>query len=372
MKESLENHLEAWRLRAHDSSLGQFFRWWGAELRALLPAELRARMEHASRRLLLRVSGDELEVAVAEGGGRQVLDICPLDRDARIQQQQLRELLSERDLAEAPRVLLLDGAEILRKQVIMPSAAESNLRQALSFEMDRQTPFRAEDVYFDFHVVHRDREGGQLRVDLAVCPRSVIQARLEQINPRGLAPAAADLLVGDAPAGFNLLPPELRHRSANRRTRVNLLLAVVVALLLAFVMAQSLWLREHQVQLLEAAIQDVRVEAQRVQGIRSQIEDASQSAGFMVKQRRDTVPVVTVLAEVTRLLPDDTYLDRLRVWDGQVQLQGKSANAQQLIELVNSSRLLESASFKGPTRLDAASRKEIFDLTSNLTPGDDG
>ena len=51
-------------------------------------------------------------------------------------------------------------------------------------------------------------------------------------------------------------------------------------------------------------------------------------------------------------------------------MQGKSKNAQQLIELVNRSDLLESAAFRGSTRLDARSGLEIFEINADITnPG---
>lgn len=370
MNESLENHLETWRLRFHESALGQFFRWWGGELRGLLPAEWQARMSYASRRLTLRLRGGELEVAVAEAGSRQVLEVYALDQDPRLQQQQLRDLLLERELHEVPRDLLLDADVVLLREVILPLAAESNLRQALSFEMDRNTPFGAGDVYFDYRILQREKDAEQLRVELAVSPKAAIEQELEALKPRGLAPSGVDLDRDGVPAGFNLLPPALRHRTVNRRVRVNLALGAVAVLLLALVMVQSLWFRQHQVEQLEAAIEEVRDEARRVQNIRTQIEDAAEAAGFLVRKRAESPPAVVVLAEVTRVLPDDTYLDRLRVWDGTVQMQGKSANAQQLIEIVNASGHLEGASFKGPTRLDARTGMEIFDINSSLTsPG---
>lgn len=370
MIEVLENQFEALRLRVQGSVLGQFFRWWGGELRGLLPRTLQERMQYASRRLILRQHDDELELSVAEAGSRQVLEVYPLEQDVRLQQQQVRDMLLERELHEVPRFLLLSADDVLFKDVNMPIAAESNLRQALGFEMDRVTPFTAGSVYYDFHVLHRDRDGEQLKVALVVAPRHIVEHSLEVLAPRGLSPSGVDVEQDGEPAGFNLLPPEARYRTINRRARVNLGLGAVAALLLALVMAQSLWFRQHQIEQLEQAIEEVRVEAQRVQGIRSQIEDASNAAGFMTKRREESPPAVMVLAEVTRILPDDTFLDRMRVWDGTVQFQGKSANAQQLIEIVNASALFDNASFKGPTRLDGGSGLEIFDLSSDLAaPG---
>ena len=362
----LQNQLENWRLRAQASGAGQFFRWWKGELIQLLPRDAQARMQHASRRVVMRVAEGELEVSSLEGGNLQMLDVFQLDQNLRVQQQQIRDLLVERDLHEVARDLLLPDSAVLRKDVMMPLAAESNLRQALGYEIDRHTPFSPQDVYFDYRITSRDRENGQTHVELVVVPRALVDELVRLLAPRAMAPTGVDVMLGDAPAGLNLLPFEMRFRMSNRRSQVNLLMGVGALVLLGLVMAQSLWLREHQIEQVEEAIDTVRTEARVVQGLKTQIEDASDAAGFMHKRRAESLPTVRVLAEVTSVLPDDTYLDRLRIWEGNVQMQGKSANAQQLIEIVNESALFDNASFRGPTRLDNRSGKEIFDLNSTL------
>jgi general secretion pathway protein L len=145
-------------------------------------------------------------------------------------------------------------------------------------------------------------------------------------------------------------------------------LGAACVVLLALVMAQSLYLRAHQVSELEAAIAEVQDEAREVAQIRKQIEDASEAAGFLASRRAGAPLAIEVLADVTRILPDDTFLDRLVIGADAVQMQGKSRNAQQLIEKVNESPLLDAAAFRGSTRLDARSGLEIFEVNASVTP----
>ncbi len=366
MATALSNRLHHWRMRVASSPFGEFLRWWGGELAAMLPASWRARLAQSRRRLLLSLGDGELHVEVHDGETLQSLDTFPLDRDPRVQGTALRDLLAGHELAEAPRDLVLDGGLVLRKDVTMPLATEPNLRQALTYEMDRQTPFRADDVFFDYRVTGRDREAGTLRVELCVAPRKVVSDRLEPIVSRGLPPTGVDVLEGDMPAGFNLLPAEQRARVVNRQTRINWYLAGAAVLVLAVVMAESLYLRQAQLEQLDTRIEDLRAEAMQVQRIDNQIEEASASATFLLDQRAAMAPSVVVLTEVTSILPDDTYLDRLLIGDGRVQMQGKSENAQRLIELINESERFEAASFRGPTRLDSRTQREIFDLNADI------
>jgi general secretion pathway protein L len=118
---------------------------------------------------------------------------------------------------------------------------------------------------------------------------------------------------------------------------------------------------------LEAAIAEVQGEARRVQRIKEQIGDSSEAATFLTVRREQSPLAIEILADITRILPDDTYLDRLVIGQTNVQIQGKSQNAQQLIEKVNESELFDAASFRGSTRLDARSGLEIFEVNANIS-----
>lgn len=370
MATAIDNHIRNIRTRLENSQLGHFFRWWITELREMLPAGARARMQHARRRVTMQVRDGELAVGVADAENMHELDVFALGPDARLQGQRVHDLLLGRELAEVGRDLLIDDSQVLRKEVFLPAAAEANLRQALAFEMDRQTPFSADDVFFDYRVLYRDRETAQLQIELVVTLREPVMRDIRTLESMGMAPAGADIVQDGRPAGLNLLPPDIRHRVVNSRLRTNVILAGVFLLLLALVMGQSIWLRQHQLNEVQEAIEEVRQEAFQVQQIRDRIKDASEAAGFLHARRAASPTTVEVMAEVTRVMPDDTFLDRLLISSEDVQMQGKSENAQRLIELVNQSSMFTAASFRGPTRLDSRTQKEIFDVTANLVPGE--
>jgi len=362
---AFNNTIQSIRFRFVHGQAGQFLKWWGEELRKAMPAQFRARMQYARRRLLIQIGDMDIALSIDDATAIQSLDSFSSDQDVQLQQQRIRELLQQHELTEVQRDLLLPEAVVLRTEVVMPLAAEANLRQALGYEMDRHTPFQAEEVFYNWRILNRDRESGQLHFELYVTPREPVEAQIERLKQLGLAPTGVDVATHDGPLGINLLPEPLRYHIVNQQVRVNWVIAAIAAFLMAFVMAQSLWLREHQIQTIGEAIDSVRAEALVVQQIRKQIDDASEAAGFLQSRKVQNGYKVEVLAELTRILPADTFLDRLSMHAETTQMQGKSANAQGLIELINDSPYFENASFRGPTRLDNRSRKEIFDLSAN-------
>jgi len=367
---AINSTLQSIRYRLVNGQVGQFFQWWVEELRNAMPARFRARMQYARRRLLVQVDHEEIVLSIDGAESVQSLNSFSTDQDVQLQQQQIRELLQQHELTEVGRDLILSEAVVLRTEVVMPLAAEANLRQALAYEMDRHTPFQVDEIFYNWKILSRDRESGQLHFELYVTPRGPVEEQIELLNRLGLAPTGVDVAGKDGPVGVNLLPEALRYHIVNQQVRLNWLVGAVTVFLIAFVMAQSLWLREHQIRTIGEAIDSVRAEALAVQQIRKQIDDATEAAGFLQGRKLENGYKVEVLAELSRLLPADTYLDRLSMHADTTQMQGKSANAQSLIELINDSPYFVNASFRGPTRLDTRSRKEIFDLSASTKSPD--
>lgn len=363
---ALDNKLQEWRARVQASPLNAYWRWWLGELKDIMPVSWREKLQHAMRRVTLEVGERAVTLGVDESGHVERLESFPLSQDSDLQKQAVRDALTRAELHESPRVLMLDRAGVLRKEVRLPLAAESNLHQVLRFEMDRQTPFRADDVYFDWKILGHDKEAGQVRIDLVVAPRTEVDPLCQTLAARGLGVSSVDILDDDGPVGVNLLPPDKRVKVVNRKSRFNQVLALAAVVLIAVFMTASLAFRSHQVNELETAIEEVREEALRVQRIRDQINDTMESAGFLAERRQASPMAVDVLAGVTETLPDNTFLDRLVVGQNTVQMQGKSQNAQALIERVNDSPMMGSAEFRGSTRIEPQSGLEIFEINASV------
>jgi len=156
----------------------------------------------------------------------------------------------------------------------------------------------------------------------------------------------------------------------NPKSRLNFAFAGAALVLLIVLMAQSLNLRTQRIASLESGISEVQDEARQVQRLRDQIAETSDAASFLTRKRSASPMAIELMAEITRTLPDDTYLDRLVINQDSVLMQGKSSNAQHLIEVVNGSDLFENAAFRGSTRLDTASGLEIFEINATVSkPG---
>jgi general secretion pathway protein L len=266
-------------------------------------------------------------------------------------------------------VLRLPSAHVLRRRIELPLAAAENLREVLGFEMDRLTPFKAEDVAYDFRVAATDREAQRMSVELAVAPRAVIDEAVRVVNAVGLAPdrvAAAPRDSGDEDApSFNLLAPEA---TSGRRLlpRLNGVLALAVCVLLAALALWPLQRKEAQLADLEARLAETRAAAAASEELRRRIDAALKRNSFLAERRQATPLAVAVLADLTQRLADDTWLVQLHVGGGEASLSGYAPSAAALIPALEASALLDSVRFDAPVMPDPRVGRERFNLSARI------
>lgn len=366
---TLDRQLARLRTRLAKTPLPGFFAWWGRELLACLPARWRAVLSERSESVLLGLEGDELVVWREKGGASTEYARIRRDLPAEAQDAEFRRL---RDAIEDPQVrtvFCIPASRVLTRVLSLPAAATDNLRQVLSFEMDRQTPFKADQVYFDSRVLGHDASGRNARVELVLIPRAQLDQELG-----GLPPAAAELDAVDswsaAPGAgrrqTNLLPPEKRTRRRDMRLPLNLGLAAFALVLLVVNMDESLANRAAALETMKAEVDKAGNEAKQVAALRKTLADSIGGANFLTDKKRKGPLTVALLDDLTRRLPEDTYLERLQIENKQVQLQGQATEAAKLIALLGASPCLGNPGFQGQVQPDARTGKERFQINADL------
>lgn len=362
--------------RYRSSPLAAFLNWWGGELYSLVPGRWRGRLVAPRPRLWLLSAADDLGLSVWRGGAQpEGLDTLGAGEDlAALRQRWQTHLASFVD--GPPEVcLLLSDDVVLDAPVDLPLAVESNLTQAVAYQLDQLTPFRADQVWHDFRVLARDLDNARLKLDLRLVPKARIDALFDRLEAIGIRPHVVDV----APAGielddelhgsgFNLLPAERRRSYINRRTRLNWGLGAGLVAAMALVMFVSLQARSNGVEQLRAEVDSLRSQAESVLVLQRELEDALDAANFLAEHRSGQPVVMHVLDELTRVLPNDMWLQSVTIREQELTLQGQGNGSQRLIELVNGSSLFSETAFRGPVNIDPSTGQERFNATAIITP----
>lgn len=355
----------------------RFLAWWGGELAALLPERLRAHVLRGPEVLLLSAEADGLRVRRERTGDL----LAHIEANAAPEEQRAGFVRACRDIDPSDRrlVLLLPSSFVLRRRLQLPQAAATDLRRVVGYEIDRQTPFKPDQVWYDVRVLDLDAAPGQLAVELIAAPRAEVEPLLVRLLGIGVVPDAVDVADGANPAsgrvGVNLLPPAQRPRRAHPRRRANLIMGAVCIALAVIVMLQWLDNRQAALDAMQTQVDALQAQARRATSLREQLVNAAGASGFLAARKRATPSPLAVLGDLTRRLPPDTWLQRFSLDStGQLTMQGESAKAAGLIDRLRDSPLIAEPKLQGVIQPDPTTGKEHFDLSAQLRgtgkPGD--
>lgn len=239
----------------------------------------------------------------------------------------------------------------------LPLAAEPNLADVVRFELDRRTPFSADQVHFAHRIVARD--DSRIEVALTVAPKAAVADAFARAHAAGIKTVAID--VGGEPV--SLLP----DAAPPRRSRVLVRAACVAALLGgAFLAYQPVEEAAARAAALQRQIAAARAAADATVQQKEQLAKASDAARFLTARRQAIPSVSELLAELSRVLPDNTYLVQLNLREAELQVAGFSAATSELFPLIDRSSLLAEPKFRSAVVLDQAEGRERFEIGAKI------
>lgn len=342
--------------------------WWLGELAALVPVRVRQRFVPAKDNLVLLF--DDGAAWVGIDSGRELHELGQIDlAGAPPPQQALETLLRNHELGGfRAATLRLRGGRALRTVIDLPIAAEQNLGEVVAFELDRHTPFRADEARFAHRIIERDVANRRLRVELTVVPRPVIDDLLAAAARLGIVPArieVADDATFKAASG-NLLPAETAAPDWRRRDKVSFALAAgAVALALV-----AIYLPVQATRQADEAIDEQAAAAKKsmasIAALQKEIDALRKDEGFLVDRKRERPTASALLLEVTQILPDDTYLLDWELDGNEIQLQGLAASASTLVRQLEQSHDFRDTTFQSPVVQDTRSGRERFHISAQI------
>lgn len=355
-----------------DLDFKQFFRWWKRELSFLVPEKIKQLVNDNQGFIIICPEGSQLVLTYANDG--QTEPLATLDRSARDFTFQDLYGKDER-LANANIILRLTGQDAIQKEISLPAAAKENLNQVVAYELDRYTPFKAEQVYFAVKVLDGANEPEQIRVMLILTTREVLDGLYEDIKTIGFTPLLADYEgspnnLEQLYDNYNLLPERLRPKTAKVPRLIHTALIALTCLLLASAIALPFLFEYQTVKALQLKTDSLEKDAKKVKALQKDIDAVIDETRQLIKEKNKTPDVIEILNTLSSLIKDDTWLSYAQYSDGHLQIQGESPAASTLIAVLEASELFANARFASPVTQDSTSKLERFQITVDVAkPG---
>lgn len=362
---SNSSHLRRQRQR-NGTSFKLFLQWWIRELAALVPNRFRPKNRPPSK--ILWVALETATLVFWRNVGQKRSEVGRVDLalgDGADQRIALDAILSR--ARGYPLGVCLQAGQVLRKEVVLPLAAVENLSQVIGFELARLTPFSSDQVYSSYRVLQEDRRGNRLLVLLGVVPRHFVDEILAHFAKRDDQPQT--VLVCDEVAGsgdcLDFIPPQYKPRPARTDQWLAGAMMGVTLLLVATLLAIPLWQKRSVAMALLPVQAEVQKLADAVGVLKQEQQKLLDEHNFPIEQKLTTPTKVAVLEELTRLLPDATWLQQMQVTGAEVTIQGNTGSSAALIGLLGKSELLENASFKSPL-VKVQGNEDRFQLAATI------
>ena len=332
--------------------LAGFFSWWLARILELLPSAWTNAASRPRDALVVEAGPDHNITASIRRNGQ----LSPVSLGAAVRQAGRRPVL-----VRAP-----PGAVLIKHHTI-PNAPRRQLGQVLRHELARITPFPADDLFWRWDDHARTGPG-------TAANRARTDVTLTMVPRLALAPALSALDNVGLRADFVEVGPTDRPRllaaadSADRTTGTNLRrgLAGTCAALAVVAVMLPLGLQAIALHRTETAIAELQPAIAQVDKLRRGLAAGDAGRDVLVRQMARTGDVLQILATVTRILPDDTYLTDFSLRDRQMTISGRSASAPRLITAMSADPAIRDTAFAAPVTRIMGANSDIFSIKAEI------
>lgn len=344
-------------------SPGRLLEHWHEALTACLPAPLRHAFTQQDQRLTLIPVGSKGLLCQGHGDARRTIgELDPTSPGG------LRAMLSGAKRGRGTTLIELPADRVISRTVSFPVQVRENLVQVVGYEIDRLTPFRPDQLCFDFRQHDEQSKGDKLSVEIAVCRKDQVQDWIERLRNAG---APADQITWDgAWPRANLLPSADRPKRSAKALIASRLLFILVLCLAAAALAGPVWQRTQILENLEQEVAELQTQAKEVYELRDAIELARQGSVAVLERKSEQPRMIELLRELTDRLPDNTWVQNLDFRDGDVQIRGESTQAAALIGLLEKAPGFADVAFRSPIVQVAATGKERFHVSFTYSRAD--
>jgi general secretion pathway protein L len=341
------------------STGAQFLRWWKTHLWACVPASIRASAKRGSRPMLISLADDA---------------VWPERRDLakplRLSQTTFLSGTPEKLRAVA---LVIGEGNGLRRKVELPLAVEERLGQVLAYELDRLTPLRADELYYDFRLLSRNATRGVCVVELIAAPKVRVNEMIAVAKAKGADVNRLLLAPTDADESIDLLKSAAKRgdeKVNGSRWITPALFALCVALALALVAYPIFKKRQHVIELMPIE-SSARTEAEAASIVQRQLDKLVTEYNHLLKRKHASPIAVQVLEDMGKRLPDDTWAQTFEIkpvanapagqHPREVIVQGETGSGGKLLQLVQESTLLKDPVLKAAmTRVSPTAERFHF------------
>lgn len=340
--------------------------WWVQGLTYLCPISVREIFNSSAELITIEFKNQDVSFKRYSSNSNEALEQQQFNTQDEIERTRILIWLQKCITRKAKVVLIIPDDYFLKKKITFPKATSSNLRQVLSFEMNRKTPFSPEQVYFDYLLEPEQNKTDKIHPELFLVPKEKINTHLELLDSWNIKLDAIRPVGHIKNNDINLIAPEDLPQDESQSDKTLLFLVTATCLLSMGLLYAPTISQKKELDMLESAVAKSRKAAIQLQQLENEKAIIIEQSYFLENKRRNEMSSIALINEVSQIIPDDTWLTRFVVKAGEVQLQGESSNASSLIQILETSEYFNNVQFRSPVTQNKTSQKDKFHLSARF------
>jgi general secretion pathway protein L len=354
-----------------DLDVNMFLHWWKHELSFLVPEKIKQLFNDSQGFIIIKAQNNQLILSYQLDG--QVEQLATLERDQSAIDRYQDLLASDERLSKAKVILRLSRQDAIQRELALPLAAKENLEQVVAYELDRYTPFSANQVYFAVKRLPKlSNRAEKIKVSVVLTTRQILNELYDYLDVLGISPILVDYDgvdndIENSRDTYNLLPEQFRPKVAKIPRIIHATLIGLVFLLLAVVIIMPVWSESQIVDELSVKVQKLEKEANKIKALQVETDAMKEETQQVLNEKNATYPVLTMLNTLSTLMKDDTWLAYLQYTEGHLQMQGESPAASTLIAVLEESEVFSNVVFVSPVTQDSVNKQEHFQIKVDPT-----
>jgi general secretion pathway protein L len=263
--------------------------------------------------------------------------------------------------------IILGSTRLLFRPLELPKRATEFLDAIIRSQIDRLTPWTAGESIYGW-TAPEAMPGERIKLTVVATSKTIVTPYLNALAGLGVRSTVVSTLQPNASSDNRIKLFEQRDHAALNTGLIRQVL-IGVLLLTGVTAAMATGLSTFVGGNLAAEQQELsRKISQRRSLLRAGQDAAGGPERMLENRKRETPASVIVLEEISRLLPDHTYVTEMRIEGDKLQLVGITQDAPSLISLIEQSAHFTRATFFAPTTRATNDPGERFHIEARIKP----
>jgi len=264
------------------------------------------------------------------------------------------------------------------REFLIPKSAKNHLDRLSIIEIEQKTPFNLDDIYFAQFQDQKYNASDKLKICQLIIRKDILKSLLDKYS---LIIDNIDIIrpVINS-ANFNKTPEIILEKKAAHPGKVNFAIKTILLASLIFLISGFMALYVKQQRTTDELAEKILFLSAKAAKVREMADHASTEERLLLAvrhQKSTKILLVDVIAEITKSLPDSSYLTEIHLREKGseqriIDLAGFADVAVKLPALFDKSSILRDATLTAPITADPNEKKELFSIQAKIKDFDFG